>query len=276
LGEVFNEEEKVIEFLLESKTDFEEHLLTEAVNVREKIEEILLIGNVDLLNNAHKLVHFVMEQKDEEIITFAEKEGVLWAAHSLTLSFKLEWVQAIRRTLWNFLYMFVKEKNRIHDSSIFFDLEKKVNDKIDLFLKSFFISYSEFKDNLIQSQRNLVKNLSVPIIPITPTACILPLIGEIDEARMDIIEEKILMEIGSMGIQVLILDLSGIIEIEVEILRQFMNILDGTAMMGCKTVITGLRPEVVTKMVRAGVSFENRAETKGTLQQALKDYHVLT
>jgi hypothetical protein len=72
------------------------------------------------------------------------------------------------------------------------------------------------------------------------------------------------------------LDLSGIIEIEVEMITDLMKILDGTAMMGCKAVVTGLRPEVVTKMIRSGIQLDNKAETKGTLQQALKDYLVGT
>ncbi len=43
-------------------------------------------------------------------------------------------------------------------------------------------------------------------------------------------------------------------------------------MMGCKTIITGLRPEIVKMMIRNGLSFESKAVTKGTLQQALADY----
>ncbi|MGE7603533.1 STAS domain-containing protein [Peribacillus sp. NPDC097675] len=267
-----NEEDKIIEFLLNKKEEFEYRILEEAVNVREKIEEILLIGNVDLLNNAHKLVQFIVEQNEEAIIAFAEQEGEAWATHSLTLSFKLEWVQAIRRTLWKFLYEYEQIQEACNDVKVFFDLERKVNEQVDQFLKAFFISYSDYKDRLILSQQNLVENLSVPIIPITPSICILPLIGEMDDSRMDIIEEKVLIEIGRLRIQTLILDLSGIIDTEITVLRKLMNILDGTAMMGCKAVITGLRPEIVTKMVRAGVCFENKAETKGTLQKALQDY----
>lgn len=267
-----NEEDKIMGFLLDKKEEFEYRILEEAVNVREKIEEILLIGNIDLLNNAHKLVQFIVEQNEEAIISFAEQEGEAWATHSLTLSFKLEWVQAIRRTLWTFLYEYEQIHEACKDVKVFFDLEKKVNEQVDQFLKAFFISYSDYKDRLILSQQNLVKNLSVPIIPITPSMCILPLIGEMDDSRMYIIEEKVLIEIGRLRIQTLILDLSGIIDTEITVLRKLMNILDGTAMMGCKAVITGLRPEIVTKMVRAGVCFENKAETKGTLQQALQDY----
>ncbi|WP_180319937.1 STAS domain-containing protein [Peribacillus butanolivorans] len=271
-----NEEDKIMEFLVQNKSEVEEQLLSEAVNVREKIEEILLIGNVDLLNNAHRLIRYIVEQNEDDMIAFAEKEGVVWATYSLTLSFKLEWIQAIRRTLWNFLYEFEKLKDVFNDSKVFFDLEKKVNEKVDIFLKSFFISYSDYKDKLILAQQNLVENLSVPIIPITPSTCVLPLIGSIDESRMRIIEEKVLMEIGKLKIQILILDLSGIIEMEVEIINQLMKILDGTSMMGCKAVITGLRPEIVTKMIRAELCFDNKAEIKGTLQQALRDYMVVS
>ncbi|MCM3170296.1 STAS domain-containing protein [Peribacillus frigoritolerans] len=271
------DEDKIMEFLLQNKSEFEEYLLSAAVNVRDKIEEILLIGNVDLLNNAHKLVRYIVEQNETDLIAFAEQEGVTWATHSLTLSFKLEWIQALRRTLWTFLYKFEQEKKAfIEDSKVFFDLEKIVNEKVDDFLKSFFVSYSDYKDKLILAQQNLVENLSVPIIPVTSTTCVLPLIGTIDYSRIQIIEEKVLMEIGKLRIQTLILDLSGIIEIEVEMINDLMKILDGTAMMGCKAVVTGLRPEVVTKMIRSGIQLENKAETKGTLQQALKDYLVVT
>ncbi|WP_258832024.1 MULTISPECIES: STAS domain-containing protein [Peribacillus] len=276
MGFVYDED-KIMEFLLQNKSEFEEYLLSAAVNVRDKIEEILLIGNVDLLNNAHKLVRYIVEQNETDLIAFAEQEGVTWATHSLTLSFKLEWIQALRRTLWTFLYKFEQEKKAfIEDSKVFFDLEKIVNEKVDDFLKSFFVSYSDYKDKLILAQQNLVENLSVPIIPVTATTCVLPLIGTIDYSRIQIIEEKVLMEIGKLRIQTLILDLSGIIEIEVEMITDLMKILDGTAMMGCKAVVTGLRPEVVTKMIRSGIQLDNKAETKGTLQQALKDYLVAT
>ncbi|WP_458354311.1 STAS domain-containing protein [Peribacillus frigoritolerans] len=271
------DEDKIMEFLLQNKSEFEEYLLSAAVNVRDKIEEILLIGNVDLLNNAHKLVRYIVEQNETDLIAFAEQEGVTWATYSMTLSFKLEWIQALRRTLWTFLYKFEQEKKAfIEDSKVFFDLEKIVNEKVDVFLKSFFVSYSDYKDKLILAQQNLVENLSVPIIPVTSTTCVLPLIGTIDYSRIQIIEEKVLMEIGKLRIQTLILDLSGIIEIEVEMITDLMKILDGTAMMGCKAVVTGLRPEVVTKMIRSGIQLDNKAETKGTLQQALKDYLVVT
>ena len=86
--------------------EFEESLLEEAVTVKDKIEEILSIGNIDLVTNAHKLIIYIIDGQERELELFAKQEGIAWATHSIELSFKLEWVQAIRRTLWNFIENF--------------------------------------------------------------------------------------------------------------------------------------------------------------------------
>lgn len=101
---------EVTDFLSEHKDEFEAILLSEAVNVASKINDILQQGNIDLLKNAQTLIQRVVEQKESEVIAFAEQEGVAWAKHALTLSFKLEWVQAIRRTLWKFLHRYIEER----------------------------------------------------------------------------------------------------------------------------------------------------------------------
>lgn len=266
--------EDIRHFLLRNQDVFEKRLLAEAVNVNEKINEIQRVGNIDLLSNAHKLVLYIVDGREHEMISFARKEGVAWAKYSLTLAFKLEWVQTVRRVLWDFLYNY----DRLHSVGAqssreqFFELERRINHMMDQFLNHFFISYTECKDQLIQSQREMVNNLSVPIIPLTANVCILPLIGTIDEERAGIIEEKVINHIGEMRIEVLILDLSGISSMETSILNQLMGLLNGMTMMGCKAVVTGLRPEVVKQIIRSGISFEKSVITKGTLQQALVDF----
>ncbi|PLR76520.1 anti-anti-sigma factor [Bacillus sp. V3-13] len=269
---VLTMEKQYAEYFSNNSNDFQEKLLSEAVNVREKIEEILLVGNIDLLNNAHKLVMYSIGEQNVSLNEFARIEGVSWAKHNLTLAFKLEWVQAIRRTLWHFLEKFDQETEGETSRENFYKLERQVNDRIDQFLNGFFLSYSEFKDDLIKSQQAMVEDLSVPIIPITAKVCVLPLIGKIDLFRSNTIEEKALMEIARLRIQTLVMDLSGIAQMETEVIHHMMRIIDGANMMGCECVITGLRPEIVRTITKLGLSFENKAETKATLQQALEDY----
>ncbi|MGM0900787.1 MAG: STAS domain-containing protein [Bacillota bacterium] len=267
----FNERTSIADFITENKPQFEKKLLSEAVTVASKIKDILQKGNIDLLVNAQRLVLYVVNQREDELVNFAREEGVVWAKHSLTLAFKLEWVQAIRRTLWHFLYKYDQLGNNTNDLDRFYDLEKQMNDQIDQFLNSFFLSYSNYKDELISSQRVLVEHLSVPIIPVSPTVAVLPLIGMIDSYRIKTIEEKVLIDIANLKVQTLIIDLSGIVTMEKDILDHFQKVLSGISLMGCEAVITGIRPELVRNMIHSGISFD-KADTRGTLQQTLKRY----
>lgn len=259
------------EYFEGNKGKVEDNLLSEAVNVKDKINDILRVGDIDLINNAHHLIKNIIDGNDEELDLFAKQEGIAWATHSLTLSFKLEWVQAIRRTMWRFLKE-LNDSDQMMDLEDFFKIEKQLNNRIDNFLNEFFINYSTYKDALISSQKKVVETLSVPIIPITPSICILPLIGSVDTYRTSILEEKVLTEISKLRIQTLIIDLSGIAEMETEVIEHLLKTIYGTSMMGCQTVITGLRPEVVRQMIRLGMQFDKDTRTYGTLQQALNEY----
>ncbi|WP_156289098.1 STAS domain-containing protein [Oceanobacillus salinisoli] len=269
---IFNEDQGIKQFLMENQQFFEEELLEEAINVRDKIEEIKLLGNINLLANAHKVVLYVVDGMKEEVIAFGRQEGIAWAKHNLTLAFKLEWIQAIRTTLWKFLYEYDKLSDHAISTDNFFSMGKEINGLIDEFFKGFFISYSNYKDELLEAQKKLVENLSVPIIPISSSVSIIPLIGTMDKLRANTIEEKILFEIGEKGIQTLIMDLSGVAHIDLEAVQDFTKLLDGITMMGCKSIITGIRPDVVKKIVNLDMSFRQKAEIRATLQQTLKDY----
>ncbi|MRX56634.1 anti-anti-sigma factor, partial [Bacillus idriensis] len=114
---------KLLEFIQENKENFEDSLLNEAFNVKEKIEEILTVGNIDLINNAHLLIQYIIEGKEQELQSFAIQEGIAWATHAIPLSFKLEWVQSIRRTLWKFLQKYNEVTNKVLTEE-FFSVEK--------------------------------------------------------------------------------------------------------------------------------------------------------
>ncbi|WP_053363128.1 STAS domain-containing protein [Bacillus sp. FJAT-27251] len=268
----FEQNSEITRHILNNKQNFEKKLLSEAVNVAGKIHDILREGNIDLLKNAQKLVVYILEKQEDKLAEFAKQEGISWAKNSLTLSFKLEWVQAIRRTLWHFLYEYDKKRKHVDQLDQFYKQERDINDMVDKFLNDFFLNYSSYKDDLIKSQRKLVEHLSVPIIPVSSSIAVLPLIGMVDEYRIKTIEEKVLTDVARLKIQTLIMGLSGIADMEMDIIDHLQKVLSGIAMMGSKAVITGLRPDLVRKMVHTGISFTNKAETRGTLQQTLRQY----
>ncbi|MFC4402753.1 STAS domain-containing protein [Gracilibacillus xinjiangensis] len=270
---VYDSSFELRDFITANKDNFETTLLSEAVNVKDKIDEILRFSNIDLVNNAHKIVSYIINGKISELKSFAKQEGIAWATASIELTFKLEWIQALRRTLWIYIHKFndLSGKVKMND---FFSLEQDINNRVDMFLNTFFINYSTYKDALINEQRKLVENLSVPIIPIDDEISILPLIGSIDSNRISIVKEKVLTEVSNVRIQMLIIDLSGIATMDKEVTVELLNIINGISMMGCSTVITGVRKEVVKEMTEAGIIFGPDTEKLGTLQKALGKYLI--
>lgn len=185
-----NNKSIIREYLIKNRPLFEEQLLSQAVNVKDKINDIHNLGNINLVENAHKLVLLAVDGDTEEVKKFAEQEGIIWARYSLTLAFKLEWIRAIRRTLWQFVNKIDQASNVIEQKEDFYMLEERINVLIDEFMTGFFMSYSHFKDNLIEQQQKLVDNLSVPIIPVSTTVSILPLIGTIDWKQPILLKKK--------------------------------------------------------------------------------------
>ncbi|MHA6251787.1 STAS domain-containing protein [Oceanobacillus sp. CAU 1775] len=262
-------------FIQNNTEEFQSILLSAAGNKNAEIKRILEAGNIDLLKNAEQIAFYVLGDRREELISFAEVEGIAWAKHSLTLAFKLEWIHAIRRTLWTLLSN--HRLTNIDDSTVeqFYQLEKKINDGIDEFLNSFFISYSKYKDELLMTERKLVEHLTVPIMPVTSSVVVLPLIGEFDTYRMSIIEEKIFNEISRLKIELLFIDLSGMPDIDEFIISNFEKVLVGIKMMGSKAVLTGLRPKLAKRIAALGMQEMVHIETKATLQQALREYLII-
>lgn len=261
------------EFMVENEVRFCESLL-ERSELASTVQEIKEETGVDLVRNAVSLVDLTLSNHPHELITFAKKEGVLWARHSLQVSFKLEWLQTIKAVLWTFIYNYYRMVKVQQTTEDFFQLERTVNSSLDLFLSHFTISYNHFKDELLQTQRELVENLSVPIIPLSESVSILPLIGTMDTFRAKTVQEKVLKQIEALRIQTMIIDLSGVSYLDTSVLNHLFHLFDGIELMGCTAVVTGIRADIASALVRSELSLGSNVIKKGNVQQALEELNL--
>ena len=58
-------------------------------------------------------------------------------------------------------------------------------------------------------------------------------------------------------------------------ISNFQKVLNGVTLMGTKSILTGLSPQLANKMIQLGWGIEKDIEIKGTLQHALNDYLVV-
>jgi rsbT co-antagonist protein RsbR len=257
------------EFIKGNHGTIHEHLLQENPDVSKRIKEVEEISEISMVGNAFSLIDLAFKNSPYELITFASSEGKKWAKHSLQLNIKLEWLQSIRKTLWDFIFNYYRVNDDMFSMTEFFQLERKINYSLDTFINHFTISYNQFKDELLRTQREMVEDLSVPIIPLTKTVSILPLIGTIDTFRANTVNEKVLRKIELLKIDKLIIDLSGVTFLDSAVLNHLFRLFEGIELMGCTAIVTGIRSDIANSMLRMGLTISKNVIKKGTLQQAL-------
>ena len=72
---IYNQRENMTDFIRDNKQNFQDKLLSEAVNVASKINDILETGNIDLLKNAQKLALYVENKKKNNSLLSLSKKG---------------------------------------------------------------------------------------------------------------------------------------------------------------------------------------------------------
>lgn len=125
-----------------------------------------------------------------------------------------------------------------------------------------------YSNRKLQAQQEMINELSSPVILLNDTTALLPLVGDIDTNRAKLILENTLRNCTEQDVDLLFIDLSGVIIIDTMVAQQIFYLVEALKLVGVETVISGMRPEIAQTAVQLGVSFN--ARTTATLTQAIR------
>ncbi|MFD1032681.1 STAS domain-containing protein [Metaplanococcus flavidus] len=94
-----------------------------------------------------------------------------------------------------------------------------------------------------------VLKLSTPIVLVSARVGILPIIGDINAKRSDQMMETILLESKRLDLEHLVIDLSGITDIEQYAATYLMSIVKTLKLLGVEIVFCGMRPDLAKKAI---------------------------
>jgi rsbT co-antagonist protein RsbR len=174
-----------------------------------------------------------------------------------------------RRVYWEYIQKFVKQTELDITLEDVFEWEKKINYTLDYVFETFIIVFMEILMNRLSSQASLIRELSAPVITLTNSVGLLPLIGEIDTTRAKGLMESTLTQSVQSGINTLILDLSGVVMVDTMVAHQIFKMVDALKLIGVNTIVTGIRPEVAQTAVQLGLDFSG-IMTGGNMQNVIK------
>ena len=218
----------------------------------------------------------ILELNQKNITDLAEIRGIKDAKLEFPIHLAWELFQSTRGIVWNTLRTFHLESQISLSTDKYFMLERQINNIIDLFIETYTASYVKYKDDLLKSHREIVEELSVPIIPLVQKVCILPIVGNIDSYRAKKIREKTLQRVSDLKVKQLIIDISGVPYVDTTVVNHIFKIVKGIKLLGCSTILTGISPKIADTMIELGVEINDELKTKSDLQQALQTIQLFS
>jgi rsbT co-antagonist protein RsbR len=102
-----------------------------------------------------------------------------------------------------------------------------------------------------------VRTLSVPVLPILEDVLLIPLVGEIDAKRAQMLLERLLEGISTQRARVAILDITGVPVVDVSLVDWLIRAASAAQLMGARCILVGIGPEVAQALVASGANLEN-------------------
>ncbi|NKE04253.1 MULTISPECIES: STAS domain-containing protein [Mesobacillus] len=266
------------EFLVEHATDFSEDWLKRqrvikgsdySADAPSEVMNRVKEQNSNYVRLVAKSLYQSEEEMKETISAWTSQTAADRIKSKTDLT-EVAWNSGVfRRVYWEYVQRFVKQTEMEITLDDIFTWEKKINYTLDYVFETFIVVFMEILMNRLASQATLIKELSTPVISLTKEVGLLPLIGEIDTTRAKSLMESTLTQSIDARINTLIVDLSGVVMVDTMVAHQIFKLMDALNLLGVRSIVTGIRPEVAQTAVQLGIDFSG-ITTEGNLQNVVK------
>ncbi|WP_077310445.1 GAF domain-containing protein [Terribacillus halophilus] len=99
----------------------------------------------------------------------------------------------------------------------------------------------------LDSANQQIKNLSAPFVPITSGVAVLPVMGFINDVRAENIIQLALQKSQDLNLDYLVIDLSGISQIDHVVSNSLLKIATLLKLVGVTPILTGFHPDLALK-----------------------------
>jgi rsbT co-antagonist protein RsbR len=106
-------------------------------------------------------------------------------------------------------------------------------------------------------QRDVIREMSVPVLPVTGNAIAIPLIGALDGGRLQLVQELALQAISASHARFVLLDVTGVPVVDTQVAQGIIAVVAAARLLGAEAVLVGVRPEVAQTIVSLGIDLQS-------------------
>jgi len=120
----------------------------------------------------------------------------------------------------------------------------------------------------IGEQRATIREMSTPVLPLSRHTLVMPLIGAMDTARLQNLQEQALTAIEQRHARRLLLDVTGVPVVDSQVAQGLISVVNAARLLGAQVTLVGVRPEVAQAIVSLGLDL-SAVQTERDLETAM-------
>jgi rsbT co-antagonist protein RsbR len=121
----------------------------------------------------------------------------------------------------------------------------------------------------IAQQRQTILELETPVIQVWSGILALPLVGMLDTARAQQMNESLLQRIVDTGSEIVILDITGVPVVDTPVAKHLLETVSAARLLGAEVLIVGLSTRTAMTLVQLGVDLAG-VTTRTTMAKGLE------
>ena len=124
------------------------------------------------------------------------------------------------------------------------------------------------RDRIIAAQKQTIRELVTPLLPIERGILAMPLVGAIDGERAEQVLDTLLVGVAAHAATIAIIDITGVREIDAQVAQTLVQAAQATRLLGAQVVLTGIRPAISRILVEMGADLTGLI-TRSTLRSGI-------
>lgn len=126
---------------------------------------------------------------------------------------------------------------------------------------------SGLRDTMAQ-QRSTITELQTPVIEVWEGILALPIVGSVDTARAQEMNEALLERIVETGSEIVLLDITGVPVVDTAVARHLLETVSAARLLGADVLIVGLSSRTAMTLVQLGIDLSH-VTTRATMARGL-------
>jgi rsbT co-antagonist protein RsbR len=127
--------------------------------------------------------------------------------------------------------------------------------------------HGSFRETITQ-QRATIRELQTPVIEVWDGILALPIVGSVDTARAQEMNEALLEQIVATGSEIVLLDITGVPVVDTAVARHLLETVSAARLLGADVFIVGLSSRTAMTLVQLGIDLSH-ITTRTTLAKGL-------